>query len=176
MAAIDKIRRGETFTGRKLLDALKEAGRPIQGGPDTQVVSSAIGDVVKATRDERNRPVTFYAKIGVATQDGPNRWTYAWTEQLKTSAGYDGWTLRPLGRTDINRDIARNYCEESNSASGLQGNGVTIPDPDTNIDITIKEIPPDRIVQMFEVTLATASATQEYWFDEDNPITVECGP
>ena len=86
----------------------------------------------------------IYAKLGAATEVGPSQRSYAWEQVEKTSAGYDGWTLKSGGRTSENDGEAYDLAE--------------IPG-DTNLPV-----PAGSIVKMCPVQIV-GGGDVEYWFD-----------
>ena len=166
------IRRGETFTGRKLLDALQEAGKPPLGGRQIEVTSSGTDAVVAAAGERPYRRVKFFAEIIASTDLGGNQWEYAqWKEKQKTGAGHDGWVDKPSGRTHTLFGPAFNFAEINNSASGIQGNGV---DVDNLVGtFALQPVPDGRVVEMTLIRFADQSDF-ELWFDQDNGVDGDC--
>ncbi|MEM6260163.1 MAG: hypothetical protein AAGI37_17950 [Planctomycetota bacterium] len=64
--------------------------------------------------------VTGNAAVGGET----NRWQYAWTEQVRTSTGWQDAANARSGTTST--DYAMNACEANNSDAGVQGNSVDL--------------------------------------------------
>lgn len=119
------------------------------------------------------RPRGFWAALGTGTSDGDNRWSYPFTERVKTSTGYDGWTDKTDGRSGT----ARNACEDVNSASGAQGNGVDVGNLDTaDFTFTIQQAPAGSIVWIVPVTFTPEGGerTTEYWFWHENGVDGSC--
>lgn len=113
----------------------------------------------------------IYAKItGSASADSParNRYTYSWSEVIKSTAGYGGWADKSGGRTGTNNGY--NLIEDNNNTTGTLGNGVAT----TNLvgTYTLKPVPADTVVALRVVR--TADGTTEYWFSYENGVDGAC--
>ena len=82
--------------------------------------------------------------------DGSNRWRYAFAEVYKAGAGYGEWSTVPNGITGD----SRNTIENTNSPSGMQGNGVDLDAyPGTILPLAvgdvvwIKRVPVQNVVE-----------------------------
>jgi hypothetical protein len=109
---------------------------------------------------------TIDALIAGAVQDGSNkRWVYSFVEAEKTSTGYGGWTTKAGG---IDGDCY-NRAEEINGATGLMGNGVTLPLVGS---FDIQPIPDGTPVRLEIVPVV--GDDPEYWFSMPNGIDGSC--
>ncbi len=169
-------------------------GAPAGGAMGTArgvVASAAIGSVgpTSGQRDNARLAVSnapaalplsgrrFWAKITGATSAGGNKWTYDFTEVVKTSTGFgaSAWAAPANAITGT----ARNLFELINTSTGANylGIGITVDelldtggDPECPVDL--RPVPEDVVVQMHVVDVfpAAASATYEYWFQWANGV------
>lgn len=99
------------------------------------------------------------------SQDGSNkRWIYAFSEAEKTSTGYGGWAALTEGIIDN----CYNRAEDINGATGLMGNGVTLPLTGT---FDLQPIPMNTPVRL---DIVPVSGGVEYWFNMTNGIDGAC--
>ena len=120
------------------------------------------------------QPTTcFWAKITGNAADGTNKWKYAWTEQERTSAGWQDLTGGRSGTTST--DFALNSLEASNSGSGVQGNSIDIDGAvfTDNSDLEIQPVQGDPVVRMYVEPEVTAGALA-YSFEYVNAVDGEC--
>lgn len=150
--------------------AIRRALTPARGGPGIVVSQHGENDVISLSRDFR-RQAAFPAKIGSATTDDTNQWTYNFLEVVKSSAGYGGWTARTGGRTGT----ARNMFEDMNDGVGIEGNGIDVDGTDFPAGFSIQPVPDGTVVMMYRV-LEAATGTQEFWFDYVNAVDGTCDP
>ena len=155
-----------------------EVRRVARAIPEVSIGGTARGIVgegsatISTDRGTASKRVLFDARLGAATSIGPNQWQYAWVEVVKTSAGHGGWVTRDGGRTSTELGAAINRMEGINAATGLQGNGVSLPV--SGATVSLVPIPPNIVVLMEQRTLADGQ-TREYLFTATNGIEVECG-
>ena len=173
MIWIDYIRRGATLSGRKLRDAIRQAGATPTGGRGINVVGSGPYATIRQSGRQWSRRVQLLIRIGASASVGDNQWVYDWVEVRKNGSGYAGWEPKPAGRTHASHGVAYNFAEEMNSSSGVQGNGVNVDDlPGT---FALQPVPDGRPLLAVILTFA-ADSTKEVWFDQDNGIGGECEP
>lgn len=114
----------------------------------------------------------FWAKITGNAQDGSNkRWTYAWSQATKSTAGYGGWGVLTNGLSGTtSTNPIYNSIEEGNGASGTYHNGVA----STNLTGTfdVKPIPDNTYVWVRPVGLDDGSV--EYWTSYENGVDGNC--
>jgi len=127
----------------------------------------AIVDINHQTAD------TFWAKITGNAANGDNKWKYAWTEQERTSTGWQDLTGGRSGTTST--DFALNSLEASNSGSGVQGNSIDIDGAvfTDNSDLEIQPVQGDPVVRMYVEPEVTAGALA-YSFEYVNAVDGEC--
>jgi hypothetical protein len=124
----------------------------------------------------------FWAKLGVPTSLGYNRWQYPFVEVQKADTGYGTWQPGGFGRSGY----AYNTVEDPNDGQGQEGNGVDI---DRLIQCICGEsssgsgtpccrlLPAGTgaIVRIKEVRFGYGSQpTVEYWFQFENEV--DCCP
>ena len=155
-----------------------EVRRVARAIPDVSIGGKTRGIVgegnatISVDRGTASKRVLFDARLGEATSIGDNKWEYAWVEVVKATAGHDGWEVRSDGRTSENHGPALNRMEGINGATGLQGNGVTLPV--SGATVSLVPIPPNLVVLMEQRTLADGKL-REYLFAAPNGIEVVCG-
>lgn len=147
--------------GDRLMRSIEEMLRWWRGQGRRHGLPSTPGNFTAAFQD---RPLIF--RVASATQNGSNyRWTYSLVEQAKASAGLDGWSDMSGGLTVS----GYNLNETNNGATGAMGNGITLPV--TGATVALLPIPTDTLVRVW---LVMGTQLSEYWFDQPNPISVEC--
>src|SRR5437868_2415 len=111
---------------RRLRDKLD---RGIKGGPGVRI-SNKGKEVIISVPGQKPRgadalPSTrFVARLENPQQDGANmRWTYDFTELVKQSSGYGGWTDKNGGRTGTAYNMAEDPNDEGATGHPF-GNGV----------------------------------------------------
>jgi len=169
-----RIKRGDKIT-TKILNSLG-GGNNLSGGKDVLVSDGSLVNIKQNASDRK----FFYGKIisstgitaigDAGTEVSNNQWTYQFNEVVKSTTGYVASTWRtPLNKKS---GTCYNWAEIPNSPSGEQGNGVNIDPNDPDVTITLKAIPGNRVVPMFDITLDDGK--KEYWFDMLNGIVVDC--
>lgn len=114
----------------------------------------------------------FWAKITAATDATGNKWTYEWTEVIKTSTGFgaSAWSA-PSGA--ITGTAARNLCELINTSTGANylGIGITVDElldtgGDPECPVELRPVPVGCIVLMHPVPvyITNEPPVLEYWF------------
>ena len=170
------IRLGAPLSARQM----ETDARSTRGMRKSRVSSGLVNpDGVHSRRVFPARATGFWAIITGSAADGTNRWKYAWTEQSKTVAGYDGWANKTSGRSGTTSvDPARNTIEDMNDASGVQGNGVDVANLDTaDYTFAIQAAPAGVVVWMYIVeipALGEVDASTEYWFSYVNGVDGGC--
>lgn len=116
---------------------------------------------------------SFWAKITGNTSDGTNKWKYAWTEQERTSTGWQDLSGGRSGTTSTN--FAINSIEANNDGTGIQGNSIDIDGTifDDNSDLEIQAVQGDPVVRMYGDLLSDGSLV--YTFQYVNAVDGECG-
>lgn len=134
------------------------------GAEDTDGNAIALMDM----NFEGRRADGFWAEIGAATAGGTNKWTYAATEKIPSSGGY---TTLTDGRSITG---ARNSVENSNSATGTQGNSIDIDGTifDDNSGLAIQPVEGSPVVWV--TRYQTGASAYEYRFEYVNAIDGEC--
>ena len=121
-----------------------------------------ITETVSATAVGSTRS---FARISAITPAGSNKWQYAAVRQIKTGAGYGGWS-------DNGAPFElRNTMEENNTGSGIEGNGVnvgTLPD-----GFSLRPLAIDAVVPYWTVKVDFTGET-EYWCSVVNAVDGEC--
>lgn len=147
----------------------------VQTGPGVVSSQSDAGTVLTAAAGGPRPKQTFYARITLAIEDTPNRWTYSWEEVIKTGRGYSTWGTRPNGRSGnfADESAAHNFTEEMNSAGGVQGHGINISANDFPDGFATVPCPAGQIVLMFVVPLADGTGF-EHWFNFTNDVDGTC--
>jgi hypothetical protein len=110
----------------------------------------------------------FWARISANSLVAVNKYTYTFVEIEKTSAGYGGWADKTNGRTGT----AYNTFEDSNTGSGVQGDGVDI-DNLSGTGFQLQPIPV-RTDPVLVYWLYLTDGTLEYWISVPNAIDGEC--
>lgn len=165
------IQPGQLLTA-KTLNALVRSTPSTTPSRRVGMLSLPNGSIVRPRRQWAHMEASFWAILGAATPDAtPNRWTYAWNEAIKSSAGIDGWAVRPSGRSNLTHGPAMNRYEVINSGVGVQGNGVNVDNLPQGF--TIQPIPAGTPVRIELVRLADGSA-YEAWFAEANGVDGVC--
>jgi hypothetical protein len=104
------------------------------------------------------------------TRDGTNwRWTYNFTEVIKTAAGFGGWTDKSGGLTGTG--TLRNLIEDQNGTTaggGVLGNGVDVDNLGT---FEPQPIPTGTRIEIWAVSVAGAT---EYWCQYENGVDGAC--
>lgn len=112
----------------------------------------------------------FVVRITGNTRDGSNwRWTYSFTEVIKTTTGWSGWTDKSGGRTGSNN--LYNLIETQNGTTaggGVLGNGV---DVDNLGGLTPQPIPTGTRIEIWAERFGT---NVEYWCQYENGIDGTC--
>ena len=116
----------------------------------------------------------FWAEITGNTSLGNNQWTYSWSRDCKTTAGYGGWdSVTP---EVSGADNAYNTIEDINTggAAHIEGNGVDPANIDTD-DFTFAMMPctTGNIVWLRPI-FETDTNTAEYWFSYENGVDGSC--
>jgi len=111
----------------------------------------------------------FWAKVGTATANGTNKWTYEVTEQQQDASGFEDLAN---GRVV---SAVLNGAEDNNSGTGVQGNGVDIDGTifDDNTGLALKAIRGNPVVWV--VRTYDTFGTAVYAFSMPNAIDGECG-
>ncbi|MGB1125533.1 MAG: hypothetical protein ACPG4Q_10035 [Phycisphaeraceae bacterium] len=127
----------------------------------------AIIDINHQTAD------TFWAKITGNAANGTNKWKYAWTEQERTSTGWQDLTGGRSGTTLA--DFALNSLEANNDGTGIQGNSIDIDGAvfTDNTDLEIQAVQGDPVVRMY-VDLDVTAGGLAYSFEYVNAVDGEC--
>lgn len=114
----------------------------------------------------------FWAKITGSASIGTNRWKYAWTEQRRTSTGFENLTSGRTGTTST--DFAINSVEANNDGTGIQGNSVDIDGTifDDNTGLELQAVRGDPVVRMWVDT--DADGNTAFTFEYVNAIDGEC--
>lgn len=121
------------------------------------------------------KPTTaFWAKITGNAANGTNKWKYAWTEQERTSTGWQDLTGGRSGTTTT--DFALNSLEANNDGTGIQGNSIDIDGAvfTDNTDLEIQAVQGDPVVWM-HVDLDVTAGGLAYSFEYVNAVDGECG-
>lgn len=121
------------------------------------------------------KPTTaFWAKITGNAANGTNKWKYAWTEQERTSTGWQDLTGGRSGTTLA--DFALNSLEANNDGTGIQGNSIDIDGAvfTDNTDLEIQAVQGDPVVRMY-VDLDVTAGGLAYSFEYVNAVDGECG-
>lgn len=151
----------------------------VPNDPETSVIAAPVGSVwpvflfdgqaqfcitetVSATAVGTTRS---FARISAITPVGSNKWLYSAVRQIKTGAGYNGWS-------DNGAPFElRNTLEENNTGSGVEGNGVnvdTLPDGFSLRPLAIGAVVPYWTV-VVDITMEL-----EYWCAVVNAVDGEC--
>jgi hypothetical protein len=169
-----------TSRGRAAVAALGPRGlSPVAAGrvaaDETASLSASRAHLPISTPDNAP-PEMFWAEIGSsAAADSPaqNRWKYAWTEVVKSSAAYGGWAARSNGRSGTtSSNPAYNAMEDANSGAGTEMNGVDVDGTDFPSTFSLQPIPSGAIVLMRAAP--GVSGGLEYWFAMPNGIDGTC--
>jgi hypothetical protein len=110
----------------------------------------------------------FWARISANSLYSINQYTYTFIEIEKTSAGYGGWADKTGGRTGT----AYNTFEDSNTGSGVQGDGVDI-DNLSGTGFALQPIPV-RTDPVLVYWIYLTDGSIEYWISVPNAIDGEC--
>lgn len=98
-------------------------------------------------RPYQDRPeLGMWIKITGNATNGTNQWKYAWTEQVRTSTGWQDAANARTGATSS--DFALNACEANNDGTGIQGNSIDIDGTvfTDNSDLEIQPVQGDPVV------------------------------
>lgn len=120
------------------------------------------------------KPTTaFWAKITGNAANGTNKWKYAWTEQERTSTGWQDLTGGRSGTTLA--DFALNSLEANNDGTGIQGNSIDIDGAvfTDNTGLEIQAVQGDPVVRMY-VDLDVTAGGLAYSFEYVNAVDGEC--
>ena len=162
----DIIRRGAELTGSDLLRAI-EAGRVrVKGGPGNVSYQTRGDAVVRPVGPHPRRRVRFFGLLGSFERPDPakEQWLYEFWEVIKTGPGWDGWTVKPQGRTHEGPfGKAYNFFEQVNPMDLS-----TLP-PGFQLGPATSGL----VVPFWEVLWADGE-TREVWFWAPNPIIGEC--
>jgi len=129
-------------------------------------------DRVLSQPNRTEREPGFWIKITGNATNGTNQWKYAWTEQVRTSTGWQNAANARSGTTSS--DFALNACEANNSGSGVQGNSVDI-DGQTftdNSDLELQPVQGNPVVWARRGTDTSGNACLT--FEYQNAIDGEC--
>jgi hypothetical protein len=158
----------------QLVDACNGMGA-LRGDGLVAVNGNTIGLNMGMVNERISRPTWhFFAKLTGNATDGDNKWKYSWEEVALSAAGYGNWATFTNARTgSTSTDPARNFLENMNAATGVQGNGVDVANLDTaTATFTMQPIPTNAIVRM-EIVVA-ADGTVTYWFSVPNGTDGTC--
>lgn len=127
-----------------------------------------IGSLAPST----TRKVTV--KIGAATSEGTNKWSYAFEEVFKdlSKEGYatGTWTEMTGGLVNDSTFKAYNWYEIINGSSGQQGNGVNVGNLEAGFAIV-----PVAAGLIVEGTVHQLEASiRELWFSAPNAVDGSC--
>jgi len=150
---------------------VQDAARRVMGLSGSGVRNGPGGITIESDTVRRRRNATVKDRIIVRvsgnTRDGSNwRWTYNFTEVVKTAAGFGGWTDRSGGRTGTG--TLRNLIEDQNLTSGQLGNGVTVANLGT---LTPQPIPTGTRIEVWAEVVGSAT---EYWCQYENGVDGSC--
>lgn len=167
-------KRGERVTADRLQQSQAMGIQRVFGSGEVTV--QRIGPNVTIDVPKRGRGGADFKpyKITGSTQDGSNkRWSYTMIEQVKTAAGYGGWTDKP-GALSI---TGYNMIEDINTDTGTYGNGVTqasLNGPRDG-DFDIQPMPNGLTVWGKSVTFTVGDESiSEVWFGEPNGVDGTC--
>jgi len=164
------IRRGETFTGRKLLEAFDAVNRKAIGGRGVEITTGGGADggaYISETGRKPQRRVSYPVQLAGNVVMTPNVWAYAWSEVVRNTE----WEIRAKGRTNLNRGMAMNLAEYGNTGEGIEMNGIDVDElPD---GFFIAPLPAGRVLLLTEVTVAAGDA-KEFWLDMNNAVQGQC--
>jgi hypothetical protein len=90
----------------------------------------------------------------------PVRWTYEIEEITKTASGYDGWTAIGKGYTS---NLAYNFAEMGNAATGRQMNGVDHDGADYPAGFAMQPVQVNAIVMFIYVPVAADLVEAWFW-------------
>ena len=155
-------------TIRKLRSARVSGARSFINSPDTfAIVLGAAG----AAGSQDVPQSGFWVKITGHAQDGANkRWFYAWSEAVKTSAGYGGWQVLEAGRSGTTSvDPIYNIVEEGNGSGGAYHNGVASSNLSGTFDV--QPIPDDTYLWC---RIVYGGDEAEYWVQYENAVDGAC--
>lgn len=159
------------FLSEKDIQKLRQLAETVQtvGGYNVSNTGGRITIARPRQPDEHlPRPVNIiFARLGTATKDGSNRrWSYAFTEVIKATAGHGGWSDKNAGITGT----CYNMNEDQNGSSGTYGNGVAHGDLVGTFDL--QPFPSGTRVPLFRVVCA--DDTVEWQFSMPNGVTGDC--
>ena len=135
-------------------------------------LNAVLNEYLAKPYQDRPEMGTFI-KITGHTTNGTNQWKYAWTEQVRTSTGWQDAANARTGTTSS--DYALNACEANNDGTGVQGNSVDIDGSifTDNTDLDIQPVQGDPVVWAWRGV--DASGEPCLTFEYVNAIDGECG-
>lgn len=125
------------------------------------------------TQPYQDRPeLGMWIKITGNATNGTNQWKYAWTEQVRTSTGWQDAANARTGTTSS--DYALNACEANNDGTGIQGNSIDIDGAvfTDNSDLEIQPVQGDPVVWAWRGV--DASNNPCLTFEYVNAVDGEC--
>ena len=174
MIAESLIRSGRPITTRTLRTMADQNSVNIIGGDGILIDRTKQGLIITADRRVPEPAQRIRARITDATPIGANRWEYDLV-RVRLEENASGSLLYPS--IADSQFVALNYAELTNSANGVQGNGIELPLPD---GFSIAPAPAGRIIWcdawMANAVEADDILSRRWFFDFNNAVVGECPP